>query len=283
MRIEPKALTVDRLAPQTNRHWRPSWALQLALGVHAVVLVLVIVWPRAWPAGLAALGVTHVLLAAAGLWPRSRVLGPNLTRVPQSATARQEVVLSFDDGPDPEVTPQVLDLLDRYGAKASFFCVATRAAQAPRCVAEIVRRGHSVENHSDRHSNFFAFNGYYGFRRELARAQATLQALTGRAPMYFRAPMGIRNPLLDPAVVHSGLQYVSWTRRGYDAVERNPDAVLARLQRNLAAGDILLLHDGHAARTRSGEPVVLAVLPRLLENLAMRGLKAVSLPMALAS
>jgi peptidoglycan-N-acetylglucosamine deacetylase len=59
--------------------------------------------------------------------------------------------------------------------------------------------------------------------------------------------------------------------------------VLARLQRNLAAGDILLLHDGHAARTRSGEPVVLAVLPRLLENLAMRGLKAVSLPMALAS
>lgn len=276
-------MPVDRSTPQPNRHWRPSLALQAAVVVHGLVIVWVGVRTSAWPAALIILGVTHALLAAAGLWPRSSVLGANLTRVPKTAAARQEVVLSFDDGPDPEVTPQVLDLLDRYGAKASFFCVAIRAAAAPQCVTEIVRRGHSVENHSDRHSNFFAFNGYYGFRRELARAQATLRALTGRAPVYFRAPMGIRNPLLDPAVVHSGLQYVSWTRRGYDAVARNPDTVLARLQHNLAAGDILLLHDGHAARTRGGEPVVLVVLPRLLENLASHGLKAVSLPMALAS
>jgi peptidoglycan/xylan/chitin deacetylase (PgdA/CDA1 family) len=86
--------------------------------------------------------------------------------------------------------------------------------------------------------------------------------------------------LLDPVLAGSGLRYVSWTRRGFDTVDGNPEAVLARLTRGLAAGDVLLLHDGARARTRAGEPVVLAVLPRLLERIAAAGLKSVPLPVA---
>ena len=82
-------------------------------------------------------------------------------------------------------------------------------------------------------------------------------------------------------LARTGLRYVSWTRRGYDAVRADAAGVLRRLTRGLAAGDVLLLHDGSSARTSGGQPVVLQVLPALLEQVAAQGLKAVTLPAAL--
>lgn len=263
--------------------WQPAPAIRLSLALHVAALAALIAAPENWALIVGVLFGNHLLFALAGLWPRSRLFGPNLTRLPEVARRRGEVVLSFDDGPDPEITPQVLDLLDRHAAKASFFCVATRAAAHPELLREIVLRGHSVENHSDGHSNFFAFYGYFGFRRELLRAQTTLAALSGRNPAFFRAPMGIRSPLLEPALAHANLRYVSWTRRGFDAVRGDADEVLRRLTRGLAGGDILLLHDGNPARTADGVPVVLVVLPRLLERIKAEGLRAVSLPMAMSA
>ena len=112
-------------------------------------------------------------------------------------------------------------------------------------------------------------------------AQQTLAALAGAAPRFFRAPAGLRNPFLDFALTRLGLQLVSWTRRGYDT--RNADAadVLARLTRALAPGDILLLHDGHAVRGANGAPVLLDVLPRLLDALQAAALRPVTLRAAL--
>ena len=102
--------------------------------------------------------------------------------------------------------------------------------------------------------------------------------LTGRRPTAFRAPAGLRNPFLDPVLHRLGLNLVSWTRRGFDTRERDPARVLARLTRGLAGGDILLLHDGHAARSRSSAaPVVLDVLPPLLAALRDAGLRGVRL------
>lgn len=260
--------------------WRPSPVIRASFALHGLCAAAVLAYPPSWPWSLALIAANQSLLAVAGLIPRSRLLGPNLSRLPERATQRGEVVLSFDDGPDPAVTPQVLDLLDRHGAKASFFFTGQRAQRHPELVREVARRGHSVENHSDRHSNFFACYGLARYGRELARAQTRLAALTGRAPRYFRAPMGLRNPLLEPALAGAGLRLVSWTRRGYDSVTGDPALVLARLTRGLAAGDVLLLHDGGSARTRDGRPVVLDVLPALLERLKALGLRSVSLPMA---
>jgi peptidoglycan/xylan/chitin deacetylase (PgdA/CDA1 family) len=260
--------------------WRPTPVIRLSFLVHAAAGVIVVAQPALWPWSLGAVAGNHLLLAAAVLWPRGRALGPNLTRLPASAASRGEVSLNFDDGPDPEVTPRVLEMLDRHGARASFFCVGVKAAAHPEIVREIARRGHSVENHSHRHPHAFAFFGMRGLRREVGAAQAVIASLAGRAPEFFRAPAGFRSPLLDPVLAGSGLRYVSWTRRGFDTVDGNPEAVLARLTRGLAAGDVLLLHDGARARTRAGEPVVLAVLPRLLERIAAAGLKSVPLPVA---
>ena len=260
--------------------WRPAPVMWLSAALHTVALAMILLQPALWPWALGIVAANHLLLSCAVLWPRGRVLGPNLTRLSAAAAERGEVSLNFDDGPDPEVTPRVLDLLDRHQARASFFCIGEKAAAHPDLVKEIARRGHSVENHSHRHSSLFAFYGLRGLRREVRQAQAAIAGAAGRAPGFFRAPAGFRSPFLDPVLAGLGLRYVSWTRRGFDTVDGNAAAVLRRLTRGLTAGDVLLLHDGAQARTPEGEPVVLAVLPRLLEALAAAHLKSVSLPAA---
>ena len=239
--------------------------------------------PAEWPWVLAALVANHAVVTAVGLWPRSTALGPNLKRLPDAAAARREVALTIDDGPEPEVTPAVLDLLDAAGARATFFCIAANAQRHPELVREIVRRGHSVENHSHVHSHRFSLLGPRGLAREIGAAQSVLSDVTGVAPRFFRAPAGLRNPFLAPVLHGMGLALASWTRRGFDTRERDPQRVLQRLTRGLAAGDILLLHDGNCARDAQGRPVVLAVLPALLDELRRQGLVPVTLPQALST
>jgi peptidoglycan/xylan/chitin deacetylase (PgdA/CDA1 family) len=105
--------------------------------------------------------------------------------------------------------------------------------------------------------------------------------VTGSSPRFFRAPAGLRNPFLDPILTRLRLSLVSWTRRGFDTVNGNSDAVYRRLANPLEDGDILLLHDGNAARGRGGAPVILEVLPRLLDALAVKQLRPVTLRSAL--
>jgi peptidoglycan/xylan/chitin deacetylase (PgdA/CDA1 family) len=120
-----------------------------------------------------------------------------------------------------------------------------------------------------------------GLRREIGAAQAALTQAAGTAPRFFRAPAGLRNPLLDPVLHECGLDLVSWTRRGFDTRERDAGIVWRRLIRDLHAGDILLLHDGHAARTRAGVPVILEALPRVLDAAQSAALRPVTLRRAI--
>jgi peptidoglycan/xylan/chitin deacetylase (PgdA/CDA1 family) len=273
----PAGLSLNSELPDGTRH---SAFLKASAVVHLLALAAWLWRPASWPWALGALALNHALITAAGLWPRASLLGPNITRLPASAAARREVALTIDDGPDPEVTPAVLDQLQRAGARATFFCIAERAARHPALVAEILARGHSVQNHSHVHRHNFSLLGPRGFDEEIARAQAQFQALTGQRPRFFRAPAGLRNPFLQPVLARHGLVLTSWSRRGFDTRERDPQRVLQRLTRGLAAGDILLLHDGHAARAADGRPVVLHVLPALLDQLRAAGLAAVTLPQA---
>jgi peptidoglycan/xylan/chitin deacetylase (PgdA/CDA1 family) len=255
--------------------------VSLSLGVHAVAAIAVLAAPASWPWVLLAVVANHVLLATVGLLPRTHWLGDNWTRLPAAAAARGEMALTIDDGPDPVVTPAVLALLDEHGVKATFFCVGRQAGLHPEICRDIVRRGHRIENHSQAHRHNFSLLGPAGFRRELEAAQATLTAITGDRPQFFRAPAGLRNPFLDHALQRTGLRLASWTRRAYDTREGDPATVLRKLCTSLRAGDILLLHDRHAALTPRGAPVILEVLPPLLQAIRQAGLRPVTLREAL--
>jgi peptidoglycan/xylan/chitin deacetylase (PgdA/CDA1 family) len=256
--------------------WTPTPLLSGSVALHGLAAASVAVRPWLWPWALGAVVANHALLTAAGLWPRSSLLGPNLTRLPPDRESGR-IAITIDDGPDPDVTPVVLDILERYRARVTFFCIGERVAAYPAIARAIVQGGHAIENHSQRHLNRFSLLGPRGLSAEILTAQDTISAITGQTPRLFRAPAGLRNPFLEPVLHRCGLRLVSWTRRGFDTVSRDPGAVFAKLTRNLSAGDILLVHDGHAARAADGKPVVQAVLPRLLEALAAAGLATVTL------
>lgn len=250
------------------------------LPLHGLLALLAVARPRRWRWWLLAAAGLQAPLILGSLRPRSDLLGPNLRRLPPRARARRHVALTFDDGPDPEVTPRVLDLLDGAGAGATFFCIGERVRRHPALARDIVARGHRVENHTDRHRHDFAFLGPGGQHREVGRAQSTLARVCSTAPALFRPPAGFRNPFTESVLRHHGLGLVSWTRRGLDAVDRDPRRVYRRLATGLSAGDILLLHDG-ASRGWRGSPPVLDVLPRLLATLSRRALEPVTLAVAL--
>lgn len=276
-------LCLASFVPPQPRPWAPSPFIRASCWLHGGAVLGTVLLPSIWPVAVGALAMNHAAIAAAGLWPRSRLLGPNWTRLPASSVLRHEITLTIDDGPEPAVTPLLLAMLERFSVKATFFCVGEKARRFPDLCAEMVRRGHDVENHTEHHSHRFFFRGPRGYREEIAAAQESIARATGRYPRFFRAPAGLRNPFLEPVLSDLGLQLASWTRRGFDTLERDANLVALRLLKNLQAGDILLLHDGNAAATRkTGRAVILDALPRVLEAVRAQGLKPVTLREAMA-
>jgi peptidoglycan-N-acetylglucosamine deacetylase len=264
-----------------RKRWRPAPLFSASVALHGAAIVAATVRPHVWPWALGALAADHLILSAVGLWPRSVLLGSNWTRLPEGPATRDAVAITIDDGPHPDITPRVLELLDEHGAKATFFCIGEKVRRYPEIAREILHRGHAVENHSQRHVHNFSLMGPLGLMKEIGRAQESITAVTGLVPRFFRAPAGLRNPFLDPVLARLDLQLASWTRRGFDTVSRDPGAVLGKLTRHLGGGDILLLHDGQPGRHPSGRPVIFEVLPRLLDAVSAAGLRPITLRSAL--
>jgi peptidoglycan/xylan/chitin deacetylase (PgdA/CDA1 family) len=261
--------------------WHPTPLIAGSIGLHCMAGIGALFGPEAWAWALGSVVANHAILGGLGMWPRSTLLGPNVRRLPGACAARGEIALTFDDGPDPEVTPRVLELLQARRMHATFFCIGSAASRHPDICREIADRGHRIENHSHHHHATFPFLWLGGIRAEIGAAQSLLTAIAGAPPRFFRPPAGLRNPLLDPVLHELGLALVSWTRRAYDTRRSDPQRAAARLLDGIAGGDILLLHDGHCARTRSGTPVVLEVLPRILDAVEHAGLRPVTLHQAL--
>lgn len=262
--------------------WRPTPLIRASIVLHGLAVLAVVAAPELWRWALGAVVANHALLTAQGLWPRSQWLGPNWIRLPAAATARNEVALTIDDGPDPLVTPQVLDILDRYAVRATFFCIGENAARYPDLCREIARRGHAVENHSQHHRHHFSLLGPTGILRELQAAQNTLTTISGQRPLFFRAPAGLRNPFLDPVLARLDLRLASWSVRAFDTRVGDAQRVKSKLADGLQAGAILLVHDGNAARTPEGVPVIVEVLPTILAAAEAARLRFVTLREALS-
>lgn len=226
-------------------------------------LVAALWWQWGWKPGLAALLASHLVFVWGTLRPNSALFSPVLTRLP---TRRPLVWLTIDDGPSDD-TLAMLDLLDAHAAKATFFLVGERARARPQLVREIAQRGHGIGNHSDGHpqATFWAL-GPAAMRAQVGQAQAALGE-AGVSPRWFRAVVGMANPFLAPVLREHGLARVGWSARGYDAVAADPARVVARIERDLAPGAIVLMHEG-ARHGRNIETMALLLLR--LETLGYR-------------
>lgn len=204
-------------------------------------LVIALWWRYGWQVGLPCLLATHLTLLWGTLWPQSQLFCPVLSRLPTPARA---IWLTIDDGPS-EQTPAMLDLLDAHGAKATFFVVGERAAARPELIREIVRRGHTLGNHSATHPvRWFWALPPRRMREQVERTQAILEAITGTRPRWFRAVIGMSNPFVAAALCRTGMARVAWCARGFDAVVADPRRVVAMVERHLAPGAIVLMHEG---------------------------------------
>ncbi|HEY4582529.1 MAG TPA: polysaccharide deacetylase family protein [Lysobacter sp.] len=243
---------------------RPHVPVLAFLAMHAIVVF--VWWRLGWAAGLSLMMLTHAVFLWGTLRYDSALFGP----VVRSLDTGEAVVwLTIDDGPSAD-TPAILDLLDRYDARATFFVVAGHVRRRPDLAREIVRRGHDLGNHSDTHpEKWFWALGPSRMRREIARAQADIERIAGRAPRWFRAVVGMANPFVAAPLRDLRLARVAWSARGFDGVAGDPDVVVARVERALRPGAIVLMHEG-APHGRNVE-----MLERLLQRLAARGYRCV--------
>jgi peptidoglycan/xylan/chitin deacetylase (PgdA/CDA1 family) len=180
--------------------------------------------------------------------------------------ARNTVLLTFDDGPDPHVTPEVLDRLKEYDARAIFFVVGSRINRAPHLLERIRGEGHLIGNHTYAH-RLDKDPGLALYLRDVRHCQTLIEELTGDAPRFFRAPMGRRSlgALLSPSLL--GLRHVLWSFDSDDWTLRDEKSAVRCAQRlcsSVTQGDIVLFHDDN--------PWVLILLDRLLPHLKTRGI-----------
>ncbi len=210
---------------------------------------------------------TGVVVPSSGMFARP-VLGVR--------TARRELALTFDDGPDPKWTPPVLDLLESHGYRGTFFVIGERAAQHAGLLAEMSRRGHEIANHTWTHSLSTVFVTPRRLALELERANDLIERTTGMRPTWFRPPAGLLSPRIAPAATLAGLRLVTWTASARDGVAfTSVPAALSRLDKFIVPGAIIVLHD--AARDSDRKPIACEVLRAVLERMDAAGLRSVRL------
>lgn len=184
------------------------------------------------------------------------------------------VALTFDDGPDPEITPRLLDLLDEHRACATFFVSGEKAARHPDIIREIVARGHSIGNHSYSHLPLLMLKGMRALEREVRAAQCVLRELD-IVPLAFRPPVGITNPHLRRVLLDQGMYCVTFSCRAFDLGNRRIARLASKVLGKVAPGDIVALHD--VAPPRAGSGLLLGEFDALIRGLREKGLEIVPL------
>lgn len=205
--------------------------------------------------------------------PGSSVFYPTVTHGPRDSG---RVALSFDDGPDPEVTPAVLDALAKHSARATFFSIGRSLEEHPQLGRRLVAEGHELGNHSWRHSRWQNFFGTGEQAREIERGAQAIAAVTGSQvkPLY-RPPIGLKSPALARAAYQHQLTLVAWSLNSRDTRTAHPKRMAERVLKRIRPGDIVLMHDGHDRPGRH-RPACAQAMPLILQGLREKELQCVT-------
>lgn len=223
---------------------------------------------------LAPVFVSHLLLLYATLVPNCQWWGPVATRF---QTTEREVWITIDDGPSPEHTNKMLDVLEQFHARATFFVVGALGEKHPHLITEILARGHTLANHTHTHPSWSFWCASPGrVRAEIDRGAEQLRTTADRPARFFRAPAGLKNVFVHPALERRGLALIGWTVRGLDTVQRDPARVAERIEKGAAPGAIILLHEGK--RTEREADFNPRCLELTLQRLTARGYRFVIPP-----
>jgi peptidoglycan-N-acetylglucosamine deacetylase len=222
----------------------PQWARRVLLAVVFIAPVLSFFLLRFNViVALAPIFFSHVLLLYATLLAHCQWFGPVIRSF---ETTEPEVWLTIDDGPSPAHTPAILDLLDRFDARATFFVIGKNAEQYPHLITAILTRGHEIANHTYTHpSATFWIAGPRRIAREIDLCAELLRAAPDRPARFFRAPVGMKNLFVHPELELRGLALIGWAVRGFDTIRRDSTEVASRILRQAKAGAIIVLHEGH--------------------------------------
>jgi peptidoglycan/xylan/chitin deacetylase (PgdA/CDA1 family) len=202
-------------------------------------------------------GATHALAAAGAatfliptLIRNCPWFGPITTSFPASG---REIWLTIDDGPDPDETPAILEVLSNHGAKALFFHIGNRVLERPDLALTVLKEGHLLGNHTQSHpaASFWAATPRRA-SMEISRCSETLLSVTGTRTSLFRTPVGLANPFVHAAAERAGLRMVGWSANGFDGVSHDPERVVKRIMRVLRPGGIALIHEGRLPGMKPG-------------------------------
>ena len=226
--------------------------------------------------GFASLGIPALALIAlitdGVARASSSVLYPTITHGPKEGN---RIALTFDDGPDPEVTPAVLDVLKQHGARSTFFTIGRLLEQQPQLAQRIVAEGHELGNHSWQHSRWQNFFSARRHAMDMERSERAIAKITGATtPPLFRPPVGLKSPELARAACPRGIVMVAWSLHSRDTRTNDPRCIADRVLRRARAGDIVLMHDGHDLPGRH-RPACAQALPLILKGLQVQGLQPV--------
>jgi peptidoglycan/xylan/chitin deacetylase (PgdA/CDA1 family) len=221
----------------------------------------------------AAIALFYILLCvSACFFPQTNFLLPVISR---GQTDKNFVALTFDDGPAEPTTRQILDLLDKYSVKATFFVSGINALRYPEIIKDIVSSGHSIGNHSLSHNPFLMLTCFNNLYREISEAQEILRKM-GINTRAFRPPVGIVNPKLSPILDKLGMFCVTFSCRAFDAGNYHVKDLASKILKKVKADDIIMLHDV-PPRRKEDSVVLLPEIERLLKGITVKGLSIVPL------
>lgn len=207
-------------------------------GLSAFALALLFV-PFSIPLALLPLAIFLLLCFTAPFFPAFGFFLPIISR---GTSAQSAVALTFDDGPDPVSTPEILALLAKHQVRATFFVNGQRAIRHPEIVAEILNQGHTIGNHSHRHDNFIMCKSAKALLKEIQDAQKVFRQM-GFVPLAFRPPVGITNPKLGKVLAMVGMYALNFNRRAGDQGNRRIKYLSQKILKGVASNDIIMLHD----------------------------------------